>query len=236
VRRTLLTMTAAGLLLVGCRADEPDLLDLATEQPEPPEAETADPEPAPDDEPEPEDPYAVPDEIDEAYVERVINAILEVQDEILRGALQQEQGTLLDEELIALHFATTVGTEREAALEEFQTYIDDPTTSDNFLAVEDMGRSSFDVERLIHAEADRCIIAIGRWDISALVREAPPSDDSFAFSLSRAEEDIETSAGNPTPWQWRDVTQMADGSGPIAEGDWDDLDYGTALDNTCEEL
>jgi hypothetical protein len=92
VRRTLATMMAAGLVLVACSSEEPDILDLATEDPEPEETATADPDPEPDDEPEPEDPYAVPDEIDEAYVESVINAILEVQDEVLRGALPTGAG------------------------------------------------------------------------------------------------------------------------------------------------
>jgi hypothetical protein len=64
----------------------------------------------------------------------------------------------------------------------------------------------------------------------------PPPDDFSAFSLSRAPLDERVSEGNPTPWQWRDVTQMADGRGPISRDQWDGLDYGSALDHTCENL
>jgi hypothetical protein len=232
VRRGLATTLAAGLLVVACSGgDDADPLALeATPEPTPTAAENAEP----DDEP--EDPYAVPDEIDEAYVERVINAILEVQDSVLKGALQQPQGELLSAELAGLHFATTAGTERTTGLEELQSYIDEVERRENFRPVEEMGSSSFSLERLVHAEPDSCVIAIGLWDLSPLVVSPPPPDDFSAFSLSRVPIDERASEGNPTPWQWRDVTQMADGRGPISRDEWDGLDYGSALDHTCENL
>jgi hypothetical protein len=237
VRRALATTLAAGLILAACSGaeDDGDLLDLQA-TPEPTEEATEDPEPEPEEEAEPDDPYAVPDEIDEAYVESVINAILEVQDEVLKGALQQSQGENLSADLTALHFATTAGAERITGLEEIQGYIDDLDRRENFRAVEDMGESTFRIEELIHGEPDACIIAVGYWDVSDLVINAPPEDDFSAFSLSRVPMDEKVSEGNPTPWQWRDVTQMADGSGPIPREDWDDLDYASALDHACEDL
>jgi hypothetical protein len=98
---------AAAALLAACSGG-PTTTVLELQATEEPAAERdrgtgpgGDPSPK-EEEPEPEDPYAVPDEIDEDYVERVINAILEVQSEVLRGALQQEQGENLDSDLLAL--------------------------------------------------------------------------------------------------------------------------------------
>jgi hypothetical protein len=231
VRRTLATTMTAGLLLLGCTASEDDdLLEIqATEEPTP--EPTEDPEP----EPEPEDPYAVPDEIDEAYVERVINAILEVQSEVLRGALSQEQGENLDPDLVALHFATTEGRQRTMDLEILQKYIDDPATRGGLLPVDQQGDMRFDVELVIHAEV-RCIIVVGRWDRTRTSTRAD-SEEVVAFSLSRIDDAASVSEGNPTPWQWRGSTLMVDSDGePIDRQFWQGLDYGDVLDHICEEL
>jgi hypothetical protein len=230
-------MLVAALLLTACSggADD-DLLELqATEEPA---ASVEDPDrsPSPEEEPEPEDPYAVPDEIDEAYVERVINAILEVRTEILRGALQQQPGENLAPDLVALHFATTDGRQRASGLETFQRYIDDPTSQEALLPVEALGTSTFSAAELVHSEPDRCIIVVGRWDRSQVSPEAD-SDEFVAFSLSRAPVSVEVSEGNPTPWQWRGNTALVDTDDqPIEREHWLNLDYGAVLDNTCEGL
>jgi hypothetical protein len=157
MRRTFATTLTAGLLLLGCTAaGDDDLLDVrATEDPapEPPE------EPEPD--PEPDDPYAVPDEIDEAYVELVINAILEVQSEVLRGALAQEQGENLAPDLVALHFATTTGRQQQLGLEEYQRYIDDPGNRGGLHSdIGDGATGRFEVDYVHHAEPDSCILHV----------------------------------------------------------------------------
>jgi hypothetical protein len=243
VRRTFATLAAGASLLAACAGTpDDDVLSAEPEEtaePEPTETEDpdeAEPEPEETEEPEPADAYAVPDEIDEAYVEDVINAILEVQDEVLRGALEQEQGTNLSPELMELHFATTSGAERTNGMDELQRFIDDARNAENLRPPAEMGASRFDLEMLVHAEAERCILAVGNWDISQLVVDAPPPDDFTAFSLSRIDDEENTSAGNPTPWQWRDSTQMADGEGAIPQEEWPDLDFGAALDHSCEEL
>jgi hypothetical protein len=171
MRRTLAKTLTAGLLLLGCTAaEDDDLLDVrATEEPAP--EPTEDPEPEP--EPEPDDPYAVPDEIDEAYVELVINAILEVQSEVLRGALAQEQGENLAPDLVALHFATTEGVN---AATEWSTCRSTSMiqSSRGFLrAPGQLGRMTFKLDELIHAEPERCLIAIGEWDNSECRRDGP---------------------------------------------------------------
>jgi hypothetical protein len=236
VRRALATTLAAGLILVACSGgdDDNELLDLqATEEPAP--EETEEPEPEETEEPEPEDPYAVPDEIDEDYVERVINAILEVQAEVLRGALQQEQGENLSPDLTGLHFATTEGRQRTLGLEEYQGYIDDPSTRGGLfdeLSNESQGR--FTVDYVHHVEPDKCILALGYWDRTELSENAPSREDSLtAISLGRIPENEPVSEGNPTPWQWRHNLGL---DGTITPDEWLELPWADELDHTCEEL
>jgi hypothetical protein len=233
-------MSLAALLLVGCTGGgDDDLLEVdAAQEPQP--EETEDPEPEPeeteDPEPEPEDSYAVPDEIDEAYVERVINAILEVQSEVLRGALQKQQGENLSEELIALHFSTTEGNQRLDTMEEYQRYIDDPESRNGLLDAPELGTMRFRAIELVHAEPDRCLIVVGNWDRSEVSAVADP-EQLVAFSLSRLPTDQDVSEGNPTPWQWRGNTVMVDtDDNPIPQEYWGELDYSSVLDTSCEAL
>jgi hypothetical protein len=230
-------MLATAVVLVACSGatdDEPRELQ-ATEEPAA-STEDPDPSPSPEEPPEPEDPYAVPDEIDEAYAERVINAILEVQDGVLREALHLQQGENLSAELAGLIMATAAGEQRRLTLERIQDYVDDSSSRGNLLPPDQMGRTYFELQRLIHAEPARCFVAVGYWD-NTEVTSSPRADDDFvAFSLSRIPLDETVSDGNPTPWQWRDNAAMADGQGPIPIDRWQELDYDAALDNTCEAL
>jgi hypothetical protein len=235
MRRILATTLTAGLLLLGCSAaEDDDLLDVrATDEPTP--EPTEDPEPEP--EPEPDDPYAVPDEIDEAYVELVINAILEVQSEVLRGALAQEQGENLAPDLVALHFATTEGSQRVDGMEYLQEYIDNPSSRGFLRGPGQLGRMTFNLDELIHAEAERCLIAIGEWDVSAVATVPDDSGERVAFSLSRIDVNSEISEGNPTPWQWRDNRTLVDTDGAAIDREhWSDLDFAGVLDHSCGEL
>jgi hypothetical protein len=232
MRRTLASTLAAGLLVLGCTAaGDDDLLDVrATEEPTP--EPTEEPEP----EPEPDDPYAVPDEIDEAYVELVINAILEVRSEILRGALQQEQGENLDPDLMALHFATTEGRQRSSDLEVLQGYIDNPESRGGLLPADQLGTMRFESEYLAHAEPEACIVVVGRWDRTPVSTRAD-SNELVIFSLAQIEDADAISEGNPTPWQWRDNVLLKDPEGQeIASEHWPDLDYASVLDHSCSEL
>jgi hypothetical protein len=228
-------MLATAVVLVACSSatdDEPRELQ-ATEEPAA-STEDPDPSPSPEEPSEPEDPYAVPDEIDEAYAERVINAILEVRTEILRGALQQQQGENLDTDLLALHFATTVGTERAEALDVIQGYIDDPETRGGLFTAEGLGENLFEVEHLHQAEPDWCILVLGYWDRAGVSSTAPSREDSLtAFSLSRVDDSVERSQGNPTPWLWRDNQGVP---GDLEPEQFDDLPWAEELDHTCTDL
>jgi hypothetical protein len=232
VRRTLATTLTASVLLLGCTgtADD-DLLDLqATGDPTPSPTE----EPAPDPEPEPEDPYAVPDEIDEAYVERVINAILEVQSEVLRGALQQQQGENLDRRLIALHLSTTTGRQQQIGLEEYQGYVDTPENRGGLHSdLGDGATGRFEVDYVHHAEPNSCILALGYWDRTELSANAPARSETLtAIALSRNRHPDSVPEGNPTPWRWQHNLGL---DGSLSADEWPALPWET-LDNSCLEL
>jgi hypothetical protein len=233
VRRAPTTMLVAALLLTACSggADDDRLELQATEEPA---ASVEDPDrsPSPEEEPEPEDPYALPDEIDEAYVERVINAILEVQAEVLRGALQHEVGQNLDSDLLALHFATTQGVERSEGITYYQQIIDEPANREGVAAPDELTPTRFGVKQVLHVE-HTCIIAAGTWDRSGTTLVPPDPELAFIFSLSRITDSAAVSQGNPTPWQWRDNGGIPE---DLDERSWVDLDYPSALDHTCKEL
>jgi hypothetical protein len=231
VRRGLATTLAAGLLVVACSgagdADPAATLE-ATPEPSPTATESAEPDE------EPEDPYAIPDEIDDAYVERVINAILEVQSEVLRGSLQQEQGTSLAADLMALHFATTDGRQRVLGLEEYQGYIDDPDTRGGLREdIPPTSRGRFTVDYVHHSEPERCVLALGYWDRTELSENAPTREETLtAISLSRVDPSA-VSSGNPTPWQWRHNLGV---DGATAAEEWAALPWGESIDHSCEDL
>jgi hypothetical protein len=245
VRRTVAVVAAAGLVALGCSGGEDEILDLQatpsaetepTDQPDEPEPDVEDTE-EPVDEPEPDDPYAVPDEIDEDYVERVINAILEVQSEVLRGALQQEQGENLDPDLMALHFATTEGEQRLLGMTYLQDYIDDPSSRGSLRDAADIDDMTFEADRLLHVEPNQCVIVAGYLDTSGTSTVEVDAKDPVAFSLSKASDQEERSEGNPTPWLWQSHVLLTDAEGdPIPSDYWEDLDFDGHLDNACEDF
>jgi hypothetical protein len=233
-----LAMSVTALLLVGCTGGgDDDTLEVdAAQEPQPEETEAPEPEQTEDPEPEPEDPYAVPDEIDVAYVDSVVDALFEVRASIVRSALDHQQGENLSADAMGLLFATTAGAERQRGMESIQALIDDPSRQSNFLPGDEMGAHRFRTERLIHVEPERCIIAIGEWDESEVLIDGVATKEFVALSLSRIGEGEEVSHGNPTPWQWRDNARLHDGTDPIPPEEWDDLDHDAALDHTCEDL
>lgn len=220
--------TAAGLLLLtACTGNEPepDPPPIGGEYGEDPNDEAS--------EEDDEDPYAAPDEIDEAYAEKVINALLETNTEALKIILQQDPGNVIDPQAADRLAAISTGRRLETALETFQVYIDQPESRDAFLPLDDIGSSRFESYGILHAEPQVCILAVGWWDLTEVVVE-PPKDPSL-FSLSPVDREVTASERNPTPWQIREISEMMRvGGEPVPEGRWDEIDFGDELDRTCE--
>jgi hypothetical protein len=222
------------LLLTACNSDDND------PAPDPPPIGGDEDEDDEDDEDneaveeEDEEPYAVPDEIDEAYAEEVINVLLEINTEALKIVLEQEPGEVIDPEAADHIAAISDGARRELALETFQIYIDRPEATESFRPVEEIGVSYFQADGILHAEPESCILAVGRWDLTEVATDPP--DEQQLFSLGRLDRETTSVERNPTPWQIRDISPMRDADDqPISEDQWDDLEFGDALDYTCED-
>ena len=226
-------MTAGLLLLTACNDgdNEPN--------PEPPpiggeENEDDDPTENEEDPPEEDEPYAVPDEIDEAYAEEVINVLLEIDTEALKIVLEQEPGEVIAPEAADRLAAASAGQRLASSLETFQIYVNRPETRDAFLPPDEMGTSRFEAHGVLHAEPDACILVVGWWDRTEIAVDA--TDEPSLFSLGPVDRDVTDVDRNPTPWQIREINRMMMiDDEPVPEDRWDDIDFGDELDRTCEE-
>jgi hypothetical protein len=226
---------AAGLLLLTACASSDDGSDDAPpiggdEDDDSDDVETEDEE---EDEDE-EEPFAVPDEIDEDYAENVINALLEIDTEILVTALRQEPGETLDVEATDRLHAISDGNYRESSMRDLQEYIDAPETADGFLPPDEIEPSRVEVDAILHEEPENCLMVAGWWDLRGTAREPLPPEERALFSLGRVDQEVTDRERNPTPWQLRDLGLLQSGGEPIPEEQWGDLDF-EAFDNSCEE-
>jgi hypothetical protein len=221
LRRTGVTLVAAVLLTACSSADEgPEVADLedldvteAATEPVDTEA-VADTEvaadedgagdptertpPADDDtEPADGDPYAIPEDgIDEEYVERVLNAIFEVNREALEITLESEPGGLAPFEAEERLRAIYGGTYGAASLVGYNELASSGAQRDVF--VQAPGAVTSRVEQVIAADS-RCIIAEHSLDFSLVLREpGQPRTEYVALAWKDPETDPE--ALNPTPW------------------------------------
>ncbi len=233
-RRIAAALSAGLLLLTACGND-------ADDNPEPiggdeDAQEDSDPEPDEGDDENDEEPYAVPDEIDEDYAEDVINALLEVDTEIHIVALQQSPGEPLDLDAADRLHAIAEGDRRDLLMENLQGYVDDPTTAEGLLAPDEMEPTRLEVDAVLHAETERCLIVAGWWDRSGNAVDPPPPDRKSVFSLARVDRDVTSLDRNPTPWRIRAIAPMHSGGEEIPQEQWGDIDFGDALDRACEDF
>jgi hypothetical protein len=191
--RGIVTALFAACLLVGaCTSeDEPvgavlEAVDASDPDPDPePEVE---PEPEPD--PEPEDPYAIPEEIDAEYLDRVFEALndvdLDVQAEILRhnAVTSMADGFLRD-----IYTAYALADEREG----FEKVLADGST-DGYAG----GPLVTTTERIVDINGD-CLAVLSVQDRSQLLSDPPSQSRTYSLLLMR--EAGESREVNPTPWK-----------------------------------
>lgn len=233
-RRVAAAMSAGLLLLTACAHDDgnDDPAPIGGEN----EADPGDADTTDEDAEEEDEPYAVPDEIDEDYAEDVINALLEIDHEILVTALQQEQGEPLDLEATDRLHAIADGDRRKSSLRRLQGYIDDPETAQGLLPPNESKPSQMEVDSVIHAESEHCMLVAGWWDRNGMATDPPPEERKTVFSLSRVDREATSVERNPTPWMIRHIAPLqADDGEPIPDEEWGEIDFADALDRTCEE-
>jgi hypothetical protein len=213
----------AALLVAGCSGavDEPEVadieaLDAATEEDTGPPADTEVPddtevagedvgaddptettEPADDaTETADGDPYAIPEDgIDEAYVERVLNAIFAVAQEATQLALDSPNSfvPVEAERLLETVYAREYGTTQYLALAQLTEARDIRSSLRN-----PVGQARTTVTEILTANHS-CVAVRREADFSDVLKEASSPREDFLV-LQRKTQADDPSSANPTPW------------------------------------
>jgi hypothetical protein len=140
------------------------------------------------------DPYAIPEDgIDEAYVERVLEAIFEVNREALALTLESEVGDLAPfeaEERLQSIFAGEYGARQVASLHEVAA-----SSSRREVFLEPPGRVRTEVTRVARNDED-CVVVERRSDFSDVLVDPPEPRKGYLALAPRNE----VADHNPTPW------------------------------------
>jgi hypothetical protein len=177
-----------------------------------------------------EDEFAVPDDVDNDYVDQVVNELLVEDGRILKGILARDPGDGLKPDEIDLLASIYSGLRFQDFREDYEEYARSLEERDGFLEADVVGRVHWSSELVVHSEQS-CIISIGEYDLSR-VADNPFSDDlRFAVSLARSP------GSNDIGWTMHDLNALADSAGePVNPDFWLDLDYSSFLVDTCQEF
>jgi hypothetical protein len=139
----------------------------------------------------PTDPFAVPAEIDEAYVERVVNELYRVAGDALRGVVQA--GEVTPEARAQL---STVFTEDnvDGFVSEFEYWV-----QVDFEPLERPPGDIISTVQQIRVAQDSCISAEVQQDLSAVVTD--PDDPGPLVAVLRGGDGAAAGGENPTPWR-----------------------------------
>ena len=190
-------LLVAGACTSGEDADEVAAATVPTAEPTPepaPEAtEEAPSEPAADEREseEPDDPFAIPDEIDEDYVQRVLDVFASIEGDALREIAASGMYTPEADELYASIYAEGVLQDHREVWS--QTIAADPDLS--FLASEPLDRK-WDLEELLELDGP-CVVLRYEWDRSP---SNVTEEELASLLLHMVVEDASNEAANPTPW------------------------------------
>lgn len=254
-RQTLVAGFTVALLVAACTAsvepdpDLPDLVDITAEDPDPtpdPEPDPPDPDPesqpdtdppdeqdtTPDDDPT-EDPFAIPDPIDEAYVELVMNELLARGSDLEREILQRPLRTaLLEADVIAAQ-AIYEGPSFRTRTDALQDLLNSEERRALALPPEEYGSGRIEVVELGDTSV-RCIVVFGWLDATETARYPFEPETHAAYVLIRTDE-----AGaelNPTPWKiWDSVMLVTPDGEDIPREAWAGLEFRESLDTSCGE-
>lgn len=234
MRRTLAAL-CAGILLAACSegadvqpiepdpdASGPDVADEAPDEPEPPTGRD-------------DDPFAIPEEIDDAYVQAVLDELVSVRNEALRATFDANPADDLPLEVLNLIDAAHEGPARAEFGQELQEVVRASNLDEIFLIEEDFRGEELELLRTIAAEPT-CLVVIAEFDRSGSVRE-PRSDRLSIASIDS------TPAGtdhlNRAPWRFQTINSILDDGGDpmppqdvleVSDEEWLDL-----LESDCGE-
>lgn len=182
-----------------------------TEEPEPEETEEPEPEETEEPEPEPEDPFEIPDEIDAAYVEQLLDGYFNEAERTAFQLLSDQRS--YSEELEAMFMAVYQPRFAEnfigAARDENEVLLD--------LLADEIPPLRSDGVEVLFGEPD-CIIA----RVDRGLEEALPGDPALAerpqYIVARPASDQAVELGNPTPYALILSGYPTDSEVPTPEG------------------
>ncbi|MEX1177159.1 MAG: hypothetical protein WEB09_01740 [Nitriliruptor sp.] len=189
-------------LLGACDSNDPEPAPISADGDAAPSTEpVSEPEPS-----EPDDPFAVPDEIDVEYVQRVVDELFRIQGDAYRAAVEAdiEPGEPVPTEFLdplrqisadGEYFARLGALMQQSADAGFADLVDPPADRE------------FEVEELFSAESD-CIVASG--DVDFTVTAANPDQPTLLHNYVLVPSDR-----NPTGWAIRTSTAVVEGFEPL---------------------
>jgi hypothetical protein len=218
------------------RSDEPEFDDEPEPEPEPdpePEKHEEPDDPATDDEPKPDgSQFAVPDDIDNSYVDLVVNHLLEQDSEVLESILLRDEGSELTDDEEARLAAVYSGSRLDFVRDDFSRLARGEFDRSIYRPSDEMGRARWSSRMLLAVQED-CVVSIGEYDLSERVFDQPMEHGAF-FILSMSPSDG-GSDHNESPWTMRDMNVLTSGGEPIPEESWGEVEFADALDNSCDE-
>jgi predicted small lipoprotein YifL len=202
----------------------------------PPDEEEPTPDEPDDDEPddgdEPDDPFAVPDDIDEPYAQSVIDELLDSSSEALRLAVEANGQASVPEDAASIAGQTHDGPRRADFLETLQDIVLAENIDEVYRPPEELGRERFDVRRVLQGSAD-CLVALGTYDVTETALDSTPTP--AVFSLAPTGEDVDETA-NATPWRLYDGFSLLSDGEPASEEQLERVEYEDVNDlfeDTC---
>jgi hypothetical protein len=202
--RNTAVLTLLAAVLAGC-ASGSDVEPLGGET----STETAAPTESPDPDPtetEPEDPFAIPDEIDEDYAQAVIDELFAITSEALRLSVAANGQAGIPEAAQPLVAATHTGPRRTETIMDLQQAVTAANVDEVFFEPAEMGDERFEVFRMLRGEPE-CLVVTGKYDISQTARSPGDPSEFSVLSLTRADSNVDRNI-NPTPWVLLDLQKL----------------------------
>lgn len=205
-------LLCAGALLAACSNDV-DIQPIDPDGDASPTETTSDAPPADDEDVHTdEDVFAVPDDIDEAYVQAVVDELFGLRSEALRLTIDEVgAGGNPPSEALFLNDAVHEGPARAEFGEGLVEILRSTDPDDAFVPVDERSGETFEIVDLAVTQPT-CIIGIGIYDRTGLLRNAETGRLSI-LSLIPGDDDR-----NPTPWR------VVDQAAPLDDGEPADPD------------
>lgn len=206
--RWVATGVAAVLVLAACSGGNGDVQPIPDDgQQSAPEPDVEEPdEPEPEEPEEPDDPFALPDEIDEDYLQLVTDELMAIRTDILRRAIiANEGGDAQDEEAISLIGSAFTGADLLSSnLNNFSDQVRATNLDDLYRQPDDLEPQRLTIVDVFEASSG-CAVFTAEYDSSGI---RPEPSDREPFFIVVLEHQPEAEDINPTGWKFRDEQRL----------------------------